>query len=139
MPVEFSAKERLFVLSTANTAYTMRLTEDGRLLHSYWGTRLPYLSDYPALLPDEQFTAQNAHLWDMQAEFPIVKGIQEIEPSLRLNGLEPNRIYRIEGDLAKGEPHELSGQALLSRGILPDFNSHFDSALIRYRIHTSIA
>ncbi len=50
---------------------------------------------------------------------------------LHLQGLEPDSIYNLSGDLAVGEPTSLSGQALMKRGIAPKHNRHFGSALIR--------
>lgn len=49
---------------------------------------------------------------------------------LRLEGLEPNTLYRLSGDLADREPGQLSGQALRTRGILPRLEGELAAALI---------
>ena len=37
-----------WVLETQSTGYAFGLNPAGRLIHSYWGIRLPQLGDYPA-------------------------------------------------------------------------------------------
>ena len=37
-----------WVLETQSTGYAFGFNPAGRLIHSYWGTRLPQLGDYPA-------------------------------------------------------------------------------------------
>ncbi len=49
---------------------------------------------------------------------------------LRLEGLEPNALYRLSGDLAEREPELLSGQALRTRGILARLDGELSAALI---------
>ena len=95
MSIEFLAGEGLFVLSTTNTAYAFRLSPDGRLLHSYWGPRLPRPADYPPLPPNKQFTAQNAYRWDLETEFPVIQGVQEIEPCLQAVFGDGTRDFRL--------------------------------------------
>jgi alpha-galactosidase len=50
---------------------------------------------------------------------------------LCLQGLEVNTLYRVEGDLAEGEPLEWSGAALMKRGFVPKLERAPSSALIR--------
>lgn len=52
---------------------------------------------------------------------------------LCLRGLDPQALYRLEGDLDEGQPESMSGQALMHRGILPRLYGHIASALIRVR------
>lgn len=54
-------------------------------------------------------------------------------PRIRLTGLAPASSYELEGELTAGEPKVWSGQALMSRGILPHFQAHFDSVMVHYR------
>jgi alpha-galactosidase len=49
---------------------------------------------------------------------------------LRLDGLEPDAIYRLSGDLEERELNRLSGQALRTRGILPRLEGELGAALI---------
>ncbi|MBN9392416.1 MAG: alpha-galactosidase [Chloroflexi bacterium] len=49
---------------------------------------------------------------------------------LRLEGLEPETVYRLSGDIAEREPARLSGQALRTRGILPRLEGELAAALI---------
>jgi len=55
----------------------------------------------------------------------------QIPRRLRLQGLAPDAIYSLRGDIVEGEPTSLSGQALMQRGITPKFTRHFGSALIQ--------
>ena len=41
MPVEFNATNRTWTLSGGDTSYVLHRDEQGRLLHLYWGPRLP--------------------------------------------------------------------------------------------------
>jgi alpha-galactosidase len=83
MAIEFLSEEQLFVLNTANTSYAFRLSQDGKLIHSYWGSRLPRHADYWALPPDWQHAAQHAVHRELEAEFPVISGIQEVESCLK--------------------------------------------------------
>lgn len=52
---------------------------------------------------------------------------------LRLQGLEPNSLYRLSGNLGDNEAHLLSGQALMQRGVLPRFEGYHRSTLINFQ------
>ncbi len=45
MPILHS--DPLYILETAHTAYAFGLNPAGKLVHSYWGKRLPHAEDYP--------------------------------------------------------------------------------------------
>jgi hypothetical protein len=47
-----------------------------------------------------------------------------------LQGLDPEAFYKLSGDLSEHQPTELSGQALMSYGIMPHFDGYLASALI---------
>ncbi|MFP4321486.1 MAG: alpha-galactosidase [Anaerolineales bacterium] len=81
-----------WLLTTDNTAYTLGLNADGRLVHGYWGPRLPYADDYP-LLPTYNhypFNSDSAgeyaftgpgHL--VPEEYPAHGGVKYTEPSIK--------------------------------------------------------
>jgi alpha-galactosidase len=47
-----------------------------------------------------------------------------------LQGLDPEALYALSGDLLEHQPTEMSGQALMSYGIVPRFDAYLASALI---------
>jgi alpha-galactosidase len=110
MSVEFWEERRLFLLTTANTAYAIHLTEQSRLVQLYWGARLPYPADYPPLPPNHTHASFNASLYDWLSEFPTPTGIQETEACLRVIFADGTRDLRL-GYVG----HEIGDEELLIR------------------------
>ena len=96
MPIDFVETKRHFVLATAQTAYTFYLTDTGQLVHSYWGAKLAHLEDYPALVANQQHSSPHSYRHSLQAEYPVINGIQEIEPVLRTLMNDGTRDLRLE-------------------------------------------
>ncbi|MBI5961396.1 MAG: hypothetical protein HY866_21835, partial [Chloroflexi bacterium] len=82
-----------WVLETDHTAYTLGLNRGGLLAHSYWGKRLPYLTDYPpapsfdeqpfhSSSPGEFPFNRPAHL--VPEEYPGYEDVKYIEPCLKV-------------------------------------------------------
>ncbi len=95
MSVQFLEERGLFLLMTENSAYAIQLTEQGRLVHLYWGARLLYPADYPALPPNYIHASFNAYLHDTLSEFPTPGGIQEVEPCLQVSFADGTRDLRL--------------------------------------------
>lgn len=55
---------------------------------------------------------------------------------LQLRDLLPEGIYRVEGELWNESGQHLSGQILMSRGILPKLSQGIDSAVVRLTLET---
>ncbi len=81
-----------WLLTTDHTAYLLGLNADGRLVHGYWGPRLPYDDDYPALptyshypfnsdAADEYAFTGAGHL--VPEEYPTYEGVKYTEPCLK--------------------------------------------------------
>jgi len=85
MPVH-AISESAWVLETDNTAYALALNDQGALVHTYWGPRLPSLSDYPAPPPSEGYASFNGpgQLW--REEYPAHGGgLKYTEPCLKVS------------------------------------------------------
>lgn len=66
--IQFDQDRNLWVLQTENTAYAFGLSAEGALCHTYYGPRLPFLSDYPG-----------ARLYPEQSSFDCREGLSPEE------------------------------------------------------------
>ncbi|MFC4455446.1 alpha-galactosidase [Deinococcus sonorensis] len=73
-----------WVLTTHRTAYTLGLDPDGRVVHTYWGPRLPRAEDYPRPQPVLEWASFNppAHL--VPEEYPAHGGARYNWPGLKV-------------------------------------------------------
>jgi len=53
MPIERDGESRVWTLRTDGTAYRVGVTDEQNVAHRYWGSPLPYTSDYPEGSPLE--------------------------------------------------------------------------------------
>ncbi len=73
-----------WILSTAHTAYVMKITEDGVLRHLYWGERLYTPTDYPGLgRPLYSERLQQTEYLMTSEEYPAWGGLMYSEPALK--------------------------------------------------------
>lgn len=82
MPVR--ANEHSWILETRGTAYTLGFNHAGRLVHGYWGTRLPYLNDYPAPAETPGWASFNGPAHLTNEEYPCYAGPSYVEPCLKV-------------------------------------------------------
>ena len=72
-----------WILETDTMGYAIGLDGDGRLVHCYWGMRLPRLQDYPSPACPREWSSFNqpAHL--ALEEYPAYAGAKYIDPCLK--------------------------------------------------------
>lgn len=75
---------RMWILETANTAYAFGLNEAGLLTHTYWGKRLPNLSDYPAPHNFPGWASFNGAKQVIREEYAAYGGTSYVEPCLKV-------------------------------------------------------
>lgn len=119
-----------WVLETSRMSYALGINKDGRLAHSYWGGRLPYLTDYPEPPSPEGWASFSnaAHL--TPEEYPGYGGMSFVEPCLKVTFADGVRSLALQFDSA--QTHE---------GILPELDVHLRDAqypllvTLHYRVH----
>jgi alpha-galactosidase len=71
-----------WLLQTKSTAYTFEVSQQGYLIHTYWGPSLAYTEDYPsAEIPERWGPDGTAHL--ISEEYPVFGGLKYNEPCLK--------------------------------------------------------
>src|SRR3569833_2132026 len=95
MPAIYLEKSRVFGLHTNNTNYAIHLTPEGRLLHLYWGVKLPYPTDAPLAPPSHRHARFHADLRDWMSEISSPTGIHDIEPCVRVIFSDGTRDLRL--------------------------------------------
>ena len=82
MPITFDEQKRAWLIETAHTAYAFGVDAEGRVLHYWHGTRLPYPADYPGF-----GTQPNPFDYDGNIaahEYAGWGGLNYTEPSLKV-------------------------------------------------------
>jgi alpha-galactosidase len=125
MPIHVTEKN--WVLETANTAYALGLNANGRLVHRYWGAKLPHLTDYPAPRDSMGWASFNGEGEIVPEEYPGYAGATYLEPCLKVAFADGVRDVVLEF-----ERHEILGNEL--RIHLRDLHYPFRVTL-HYRIH----
>lgn len=82
MPVHMT--ENGWILETRETAYALGLNSAGRLLHRYWGTRLPSRDDYPLPAETTSWASFNGPAHLAREEYPGSAGPSYVEPCLKV-------------------------------------------------------
>ncbi len=99
-----------WILETENTAYVFGINSQGLVAHSYWGPRLPGLTDYPPLPEASNWASFNnaAHL--TPEEYPTYTGMKFTEPAILLafdDGVRDLILRFEEAEIKPGEIPEL--------------------------------
>ncbi len=126
MPIEYRAERHRWLLSTTNTAYAIQLTEQGQLLHLYYGAKLPFETDYPAPPAEGRLASFHAGRYTWLAEISLPTGIFDTEPVLRPIFADGTRDLRL-----RYLTHEITETELLIR--LQDEHYGLEVGL-RYRV-----
>ncbi|NWF70865.1 MAG: alpha-galactosidase [Chloroflexi bacterium] len=72
-----------WILETRHTGYAVSVSGSGRLVHGYWGRRLPYPEDYPAGEEGYGWASFNGVGQVTREEYPAYAGANYTEPCLR--------------------------------------------------------
>lgn len=78
------ATEHGWILETRGTAYTLGFDSAGHLVHGYWGTRLPYSTDYPIPAEAPGWASFNGPAHLIREEYPGYAGPSYVEPCLKV-------------------------------------------------------
>ncbi len=82
MPIRTT--EQGWILETNLTGYALGINKAGRLIHRYWGTRLPYSEDYPAAMDTPSWVSFNGSAHLSKEEYPGYGGLSYVEPCLKV-------------------------------------------------------
>ena len=82
MSIKYLAEKRAWFIETATTAYVFGVEEGNKLLHYYWGTRLPNQTDYPGVGPLPNQYVYDTH--EAAYEYLGWGGINYTEPDLKV-------------------------------------------------------
>jgi alpha-galactosidase len=82
MPIQFTSNR--WVLETRSTAYVFGLNSGGLLAQHYWGTRLPFPTDYPIPPDPAGFAATDSFDHFIPEEYPAYAGVKYIDPCLKV-------------------------------------------------------
>jgi alpha-galactosidase len=77
------AREGAWVIETRSSAYALGLDGEGRLVHRYWGPRLPRLEDYPPPAVPAGWASFNGPGQLALEEYPAHAGAKYVEPCLK--------------------------------------------------------
>ncbi len=114
MPIQTHANA--WILETQQTAYVLGLHASGRLVHLYWGPKLPFVSDYPG---DHQWTIGSRPLEEfpfngpdmfLREEYPTSAGIKFVEPCLKTrfaDGVRDTQLQFEQAEILSGAVPEL--------------------------------
>lgn len=83
MSIKIAKDEKKWFLETKNMAYVIGIDEDKNLQHLYWGEKLPYISDYPSALLQQDLPFDNFEQI-IKEEFSPWGGIRYKEPGLKV-------------------------------------------------------
>lgn len=78
-----SVTDDFWVLETSQMAYACGLDPDGRLVHTYWGARLPAQADYPRPQATPESSSFNQPAQLVAEEYPAYGGPKYTEPCLK--------------------------------------------------------
>jgi alpha-galactosidase len=83
MSVTYLPEKKLFLLTTERSAYAFYVVDDKKLVHAYWGAKLPRPEDYPPPPPAWALSSQHSTTQSILAELPTLGGLQEVSPVIR--------------------------------------------------------
>lgn len=125
MPIH--VQDQGWILETRSTGYAIGLNEIGVVTHRYWGARLPFVADYPAPAPVQEWASFNGYLHRTNAEYPPYGGTSYTDPTLKVSFADGVRdvVLRFERAEVDGETLSL---------YLKDAHYPFQ-VVLHYRVH----
>lgn len=123
MPI--NCLDRSWILETANTGYALGINKEGLLAHSYWGSRLPRLEDYPSPPVGKKWASFNnaAHL--TPEEYATSYGMKFTQPGIMVHFMDGVRDLRVRFDSFEEK-----------KGLIPELCLHFLEE--KYPVHLSL-
>ncbi|HQY95282.1 glycoside hydrolase family 36 N-terminal domain-containing protein, partial [Caldilinea sp.] len=103
-------REKYWILETAQTAYAFGVTPRGRLVHSYWGARLPFPEDYPIPHDTDGWASFNGPGHALPEEYPAYAGPNYGEPCLKAtfaDGVRDTVLQFVDTEITTGELPEV--------------------------------
>ncbi|HEY5583066.1 MAG TPA: alpha-galactosidase [Ruminiclostridium sp.] len=84
MSVSYCEDKKLWILESKNTSYVIGLDEESNLQNVYWGTKLPYVNDYPTVDFKHGHSSFDAREGFTNLEYPAWGGLLYSEPCLKV-------------------------------------------------------
>jgi alpha-galactosidase len=128
MPI--TTTESGWVLETQSTGYAFGFNQAGRLIHSYWGARLPQLGDYPLPSSAEGWASFNDPAQIEPQEYPGYGGANYIDPCLKVTFADGVRDLLLQFDSAQVDDGASELQIHLHDAAYPF------RVTLHYRVHT---
>lgn len=99
--------EQGWVLETKLTGYALGLNNEGRLIHRYWGVRLPYREDYPVAMTSAGWASFSGPDHLNKEEYPGYGGLSYIDPCLKVTFDDGVRDVALRFDTVEQSADEL--------------------------------
>jgi alpha-galactosidase len=98
-------RSQYWILETNKTAYAFGINEAGLLVHSYWGSKLTALADYPAPLSPNEWASFNKPSQLTTEEYTGSEDMKFNEPAIKLSYADGVRDVRLRytSDTIEGE------------------------------------
>ncbi|MCB9115940.1 MAG: alpha-galactosidase [Caldilinea sp.] len=81
-------RDNYWILETEHTAYACGVGAQGLPEHVYWGARLPFAGDYPAIAQTGDWASFSGAAHMLPAEYPAYAGPSYTEPCLKLTNAD---------------------------------------------------
>ncbi len=121
-----------WVLETEQSAYAFGLNTRGRLVHRYWGKRLPYREDYPSAASAGGWASFNGSAHLTPEEYPAYGGTSYIDPCLKVtfaDGVRDTVLRFVKAEQVSEDPSHL--QIHLRDAAYPL------QVILHYRVHAT--
>jgi alpha-galactosidase len=99
MPI--TATESGWVLETRSNGYAFGFNPEGRLIHTYWGARLPQIGDYPTPFSSAGWASFSGPAQLEPEEYPGYGGTNYIDPCLKVTFADGVRDLLLQFDSAQ--------------------------------------
>ena len=96
-----------WLLETRETAYSLGFNGAGRLVHGYWGRRLPYEDDYPVPVEAAGWASFSGPAHLTREEYPGYAGTSYVEPCLKVTFADGVRDVVLVRESVEVEEEEL--------------------------------
>jgi len=84
MSIIYNSEKKVWILESKNTSYLIGLDEEDNLQNVYWGTKLPYVNDYPLVDFKSGHSSFDAREECANLEYPAWGGLLYSEPCLKV-------------------------------------------------------